>query len=293
MAWNGSDNEKVKVEGQGQQRSGKTSAVHLHLSPSPNFNYKALVAGLIVVIGGGLAAWFFMGEKGENGERGEDGGRGATRPTTIAEVAPQIATNAAEAPDAKKGIRMENGVEVVKANTTTNRNGAVIEYLQLADGTTKRKIRPPKPLFDNASDQLIAMAVSAKPGQSMPPLPDLSNVDDDFAKSLLSPIRIEEGDSEEVKELKAKVMEARVYLGEEVKRGSTVREALRQYQADMEKYADSHLMAVQQITEIRESEGEEAAAEFRKRVNESFRARGIPELEMPQHKSTSKEEAKE
>jgi len=291
MSWNGSDKEKVKVEGQGQQRSGKNSSVHLFSPPSPNFNYKGLLAGLIVVIGGGLAAWFFMG--GERGETGEDGGRGATRPTAIAEVKPAVVANVSEeASPAKKGVRLENGVEVVKATVATNANGSVVERLWLADGTTKRKIRPPQPLFENPSDQMIAMALSAEPGQSMPPLPDLSNVDDDFAKSLLSPIRIEEGDSEEVKELKAKVMEARVYLGEEVKRGSTVREALRQYQADMEKYADSHLMAVQQIQKIRNEDGEEAAQAFRERVNEAFRERGIPEIEgpkkNPQDKRTKK-----
>lgn len=192
----------------------------------------------------------------------------------------------------KKDVRLENGVEVVKSTVVTNKSGAVIEKLWMADGKTKSKIHPPKPIFENASDQLIAMAVSVKPGQAMPPLPDLSTVDQDFLKSMVNPVRIDDEDSEDVKDLKLKVMEARAYLAEEVKKGKTVREALQEYQAEMEKYADSHAMALTQIRELREKDGDQAAQEFRERVNEVFRARGIPELEAPANIGVTRRKAK-
>ena len=46
----------------------------------------------------------------------------------------------------------------------TNTTGAVIEDYILPDGTTMRRITPPKPVWDNAADQLIAMTISIEPG---------------------------------------------------------------------------------------------------------------------------------
>jgi len=100
----------------------------------------------------------------------------------------------------------EDGVEVVKYIVSTNNSGAVTEKLTLADGRKIAKVHPPKPVFDNPADQVIALAVSAKPGESMPPLPNLNGIDEDFAKSLLSPIKINDDDPDDVKELKAKVI---------------------------------------------------------------------------------------
>jgi len=81
MAWNGSDSEKVKVEGQGQQRNGK----FLPSTSTRNFNYKALCAGLIVILVGGLAAWLMLGRA-----RTEE----TVKPARIAVVAPHLSTNA-------------------------------------------------------------------------------------------------------------------------------------------------------------------------------------------------------
>lgn len=175
----------------------------------------------------------------------------------------------------------EDGVEVIAENVRTNSSGAVIEKLILADGRKISKIHPPKPLFDNPADQVIALAISTKPGQSMPPLPDISNIDKDFADSLLAPIKINDDDPDDVKELKAKVMETKAYLIDEVKNGGSVYEALMAHQKEMETIADSHLMAIQELQKIKAEDGVEMAREFAERVNESFRIRGIPEIPVP------------
>lgn len=177
--------------------------------------------------------------------------------------------------------RYEEGVEVVAENIRTNSSGAVIEKLTLADGRKISKIHPPKPLFDNPADQVIALAISTKPGQSMPPLPDISNIDKDFADSLLAPIKINDDDSDDVKELKAMVLETKAYLIEEVKNGGSVYEALMAHQKEMETIADSHLMAIQEFQKIKAEDGLEMAREFAERVNGSFRIRGIPEIPVP------------
>ena len=155
------------------------------------------------------------------------------------------------------------------------------EKLTLADGRKIAKVHPPKPVFDNPADQVIALAVSAKPGESMPPLPNLNGIDEDFAKSLLSPIKINDDDPDEIKELKAKVIETKAYLVEEIKNGGSVIEALKAHQAEMERIADSRLMAIREMQKLQSEGDPEMAREFAEKVNESFRARGIPEIPVP------------
>ena len=199
------------------------------------------------------------------------------KPSKVSTVAPlevkPVATNAVEA-----AKRYENGVEVVSSTITTNANGITVERLVLADGKTKKKVRHPKPIFEFSSDDLIATAISVKPGQSMPPLPIDRNIDQEFAKSLLSPIRINDDDTDEMKEIKAKVMETRAYLAEEIKRGGSVYQALMDHQEEVNSISDTRLMALQTMQKVREEMGDDAAEEFKERVDESFRIRGIPEI---------------
>ena len=185
--------------------------------------------------------------------------------------------------------RVVLGSEVVASSARTNQSGAVIEKLRLADGRTIEKVTPPKPIFDNPSDQMIAVALSANPGQTVAPFPDLGSIDDDFAKSLATPIRIEEGDSEETKELKLKVKEARAYIAAEIGQGKTAKQCLYEYREEMERIADSHLMAITQM-ETMKKEGASAAeiSKFRTRINEFLREKGITEL--PEVKKNNTEE---
>lgn len=236
-----------------------------------------------VVVGGGIAvgiAAFMLLQPKEQGKP-ELAPKHSVKITTLKPPA-QATTKAkakAETPDPNK--MYAEGVEVVQYAASTNKSGAVIEKLTLADGRKISKVHPPKPVFENPADQVIALAVSAKPGESMPPLPDLSGIDEDFTKSLLAPIKINDDDLDEIKELKAKVIETKAYLVEEVKNGGSVLEALKAHQAEMERIADSRLMAVREMQRL-QAEGEpEIAREFAERVNESFRARGISEIPAP------------
>ena len=219
----------------------------------------------------------------------------------IKTVAPSLArdeglpqTNVEDVVSGKHEGRMERGLPVVSESIRTNQSGAVIEKLTLSDGRVIEKVRPPKPIFDNASDELIAMALSAKPGQYMAPLPDLSSIDRDFAISLLNPIRVNDDDSDEVKNLKYAVMEARAYIASEVKNGRRVQDCLYEHRAQMEEISDRHLMAVQEIQRMKEegAPAEDIAA-FRQRINDVFRAQGIPELPTPLNHASAQEGIKD
>lgn len=195
--------------------------------------------------------------------------------------------NENDLPNEKKDYkRYERGVAVVSCETLTNKtSGAVIEKLVLANGKRIQKIYPAKPIFENPSDQLIATVLSVKPGQSLPPLPNLNGIDVDFKKSLKTPIKFDENDSSEVRELKALVLEARVYLENELKNGGTIVDALYAHQAEMNRISDSRLMAIQQIRKIESEEGFEASVKFAELINESLRLRNIPEVSVPKKPS--------
>lgn len=201
---------------------------------------------------------------------------------------PKVISEAPARPNTKKPLkakeapkppsRIENGQEVVSSTTSTNSNGVVIEKLVLADGSKMSKIHPPPPVFSNPSDQVIALAISTPPGQAMPPLPDLQGIDKDFMKSLLSPIEIDEDDTDEIKALKVRVIEVKKELVEEIKNGGSVQDVLLAHQKEMNRLSDSRLMAIQEMQRIAGEEGIEAAQEFADKVNEHFSEQGIPEI---------------
>lgn len=178
----------------------------------------------------------------------------------------------------KAALGYEDGVEILSLTARTNTAGAVIEKLRLADGTTKMKVRPKPPLFENACDQVIAMAISTKPGDAMPPLPDLTGIEQDFANSLLSPIRINDDDSDEVKLIKEQVIEVRKELAQVVKNGGSVMETLLAHQAEMNRIYESRLTAIQMMQRIQAESGIEAAQEFADEVNRRFEGENIPAI---------------
>ena len=187
-----------------------------------------------------------------------------------------VRTNAAQKAVAPLGY--EDGVEILSLTARTNTAGAVIEKLRLADGTIKMKVSPKPPLFENPCDQVIAMAISTKPGDAMPPLPDLTGIEQDFANSLLSPIRINDDDSDEVKLIKEQVIEVRKELAQTVKNGGSVMEALLAHQDEMNRIYESRLTAIQMMQRIQAESGIEAAQEFADEVNRRFESENIPAI---------------
>lgn len=190
----------------------------------------------------------------------------------------------------KQFFRYKNGVRIIESTIKTNSNGYIIEDYKLENGRTGRSIKPPDPIFTNPSDQVIALAISTEPGHSMPPLPDLHGIDEDFAKSLLSPIVINDTDPEDVKSLKKRVIETKKLLIEKIKEGETVQEALVEHQQEMERLSYSRLMAIREVQDIREREGQEMAQEFIERINKKFRSEGIPEIQVIEDKNQEGED---
>lgn len=180
--------------------------------------------------------------------------------------------------DTGRFIRYEDGLGVVASTVHTNASGYIVEDYTMENGEARRDVRPPEPIFKNASDQVIALAISTPPGESMPPLPDLIGIERDFEESLRTPITIEATDTQEVKELKRRVMQVREEMAEFVQNGGSFAEALLEHQDEMNRLADSRAMAVQEMQQIYAEDGLAAAQAFARRVNEKFQREGIPEI---------------
>ncbi len=298
MAWNGSDGVGGSrgartlpgVCGRAEARPSREGGAPRTSRPTKAF-VRGLVALAVVVVGGGLAWWFVAGSRASvpevpvvpdvpsrEGQRTNDKGqtvgersRGTRDPTEATTLPAQTNETAT--------TRQWMGVAVAEVlNTETNTDGAVIERLRLADGRTVKDISLPKPVFKRPSDQLIAMVVTTRPGEAMPPLPLGGDIEAEFAKSLSEPIEDLPDDSDDVRELKALVREAREVIAEEVKAGKTVREVLAECQREQEMQSESRLAVLREIRAVREADGDEAAAKFAEKANELLRSRGIPEV---------------
>lgn len=171
-------------------------------------------------------------------------------------------------------------VEMV--SVVTNADGSVLERFRTADGKLRSRQSAPRPVFDNASDQILAMAVSgASSGGSMPPMPLMTDADEAFTKSLDKDIVINDNDSDAVKALKRDVM--------------TIREEVRQIMADGYSFADvmkSHRDMVNRSVEMRKEAGRivselvasgdmDFAQECRVKLNAALAEAGIEGIEMP------------
>ncbi len=263
---------------------------------SKSAKQKPMVWIILAVVGFVIAAtaWIFL--KKDSGLQPTDKLEGSQKmeaaPRLITKTAPkESATNNSKA-TTKTKTELYNGVQVVSRQATTNANGTIIERIRTADGKSHRVTKPPRPIFDNPSDQLIAMAISgANSGIEMPPLPMSDSVENDFKKSLESPIKINDDDSDEVKLMKMDVMAVRETLKDLVSQGMTVRDALAAHQEDVNKAAAYRKEALAILAEIRQTDGEDAAREFLEKVNKNLTEAGEnPIATYKKLKSAQKEE---
>lgn len=177
--------------------------------------------------------------------------------------------------------RLYRGVEVVSASCKTNLDGAVVERLRLADGRLVKAVRLPEPVFRRPSDQLIALALSAEPGVAVPPLPIGPDAERSFLDSLSEPIVTLDSDTPEVRELKARVLEARTQIEEIIRNGGSFREALEEHVRASERMADRRAEVARMAQEVRAEGGEAEAKVFTERANTMLEADGIPPVPVP------------
>lgn len=224
-----------------------------------------------------------VGKKGKIEERGKKRIREAKEPKRERdnkEYQNAVTNGKFDAGDA--ALRTNPPREMVKVST--NSFGQVNELYRTLDGRLHRRIyNARKPIFDNAADQLLSMAVNARPGARIAPMPNMrnGNIEETFLKALETPIRIDPDDSDEIRERKRRVATAREEMREMMAEGYSFAEALN---AHRDSVNDSHTMRNDALKILKDlvAEGDsELAHEYLKKANELLRNSGIDEISMP------------
>ena len=169
--------------------------------------------------------------------------------------------------------------EVISA--VTNKSGYIVERVRNPDGTTSKRVTAPPPIFSNSSDQMIALALSAQPGQSLPPMPANAVSNEEFLKSLEEEIVILDTDSPEVKDLKAKVIVAREDIKSMMKKGYSVQQVLDEHHQLFNDNAKLHADALIEMKAILSSGDRDGARRYAEKVNVALKQMGVPELPLP------------
>ena len=263
----------------------------------------AILAAVVLLVVGGAWWWFSRAKAPQNAQKGDTPKRvspaQSEKPVKTKVEKPMRPSGkdlSIAVPQNDKGTAATknvtdvfNGVQVVSRSAMTNANGTVVEKIHTADGKSHRVTTPPKRVFENASDQLIAMAIhGANSGVGMPPLPMTDSLEADFKKSLASAIQILDDDHDEVKLIKMEVMAVRDVLKERIAQGMTVRQALEEHQDEVNNIASYNKEALNMLREIREKDGPEAANEFLKTVNEKLKEMGVKEIPPPAKRNSGK-----
>lgn len=171
-------------------------------------------------------------------------------------------------------------VEIV--SVFTNADGSVLERFRTADGKIRSRQSAPKPIFDNASDQIIAMAASgAASGHAMPPMPIMNNADEEFMKSLEKEIKINEDDSDEVKALKENVIAIREEIRQLMSEGHSFAEVIKNHRDVVNHGVEMRSEATRMIKEFVDNGDNDAAKECLDKVNEVLAGMGIEKVDMP------------
>ncbi len=241
---------------------------------------RGIAAALIVVLGALCAFVICRRDKvGEAVSASEKSLRPAMATVAAKPPAPK-AERPAETPANDPRFPYTDGRKVVSSRT--NNWNQIIDICIMPNGKTRKVIRNARPpVFSNASDQVIAMAVSGDFDEELPPVPISDDMEADFLESLKTPIVIGEADSEAVKEAKRRVIEARQVIEEEMKKGRSFHEILTDHLAQRRENAKTREMAMGTVADLKKEGNPELLNEYLEKVNGLMREKGLREVEAP------------
>ena len=291
MSWNRPSEEKVKARGEGGQK-------HVHL--------KGLLAGVIVVIGAGIAAWWLIGPDRGRGE----GAASSAKQTLIKDVKPtaerasnlghresqstnDVAQAADEGPKILKMAGPHKVVEIVKVVTNADFN-QIVETVRTDDGRIGEIVREARPRpFSFATDELLALTLCHDHRVATPPLPGSRTSkeahDRDFYESIKEPIIISKDDSERVAEMKRTVREARIQIKDLMDQGYHFDDILDDYERLSSENREIRNKAMRELKEIRASGDKDAEQQYFEKINAAFENMGIDPLDRPRERKGKKE----
>ena len=275
------------------------SIPHSHNSIFSHFHISTIlvVLSLLAILGG---AWWWLSARPPKAEPpSTERPKKMAHPKDVAPTRPQRPSRASASPNVAKvseskpepplkwqesfitnsAMRMKFSV---LASAQTNDSGVVTERYRLPDGRYWRRQIDPPPIFENMSDNAIAMVLGDRSGAPIPPVPGLddANLDEAFIQSLSMPIEIGDTDSPGIAALKMAVMEAREEIKQALKSspGRRVGEILQEHIELTNHQADMTADALKILEKVRQRDGDEAAEEYAERINERLKSFGMPPI---------------
>lgn len=165
-------------------------------------------------------------------------------------------------------------------SSVTNNWDQVIDICVMPNGKRRKVIRSLKPqTYHNISDQILAVALSGDMDGRLPPIPIVDNIEEEFVKSLKVPIIIYDEDSEEIKESKRRVIEAREIIREEMKKGRGFREILDEHLATREANAEAREIVMDGVADIKKNGDPEMLNQYLEKANGYLRNLGAREVD--------------
>ena len=259
MGWNGS--------GEGEdERSTRSKKPMFSTGTLRLFGRLAIVG--IVAITGGIAAWIMLGRSGApvNDSRNvstKQIPRGSipvaemktSRPLPLAfpESYPQ-AEGANSVWANTKGLDSklfpyEDGRKVVKTRT----NGWMAVDICIMPNGVRRKVRrhTGKQLFRFATDEVLLQALSTGDDEVGPPIPFSEDMEDDFRRSLMTPITIDDDDTPEQRKIKELVSAARECVVEQMNEGRSFFDAVSDHVATQESNQSARETVMSAVEELK------------------------------------------
>jgi len=241
---------------------------------------RGLVAGLVVVLGALVAAYFIFGRDASPSRPQAE----PTKRSVIAEVAPQIVTNAEPQEVVEKEKKSDPNARPTRVGERLN------GYVMLPDGrihkmTGKAQIMNPDPdptqIFDYPADNEIATLVSMQPGDMIVGPPIFDTFEDEFLKSLKTPIVVKADDSEHDKELKRAVNAAKIELKAAYDRGENIAEIMTKTHEEYQRLEQYRSEVFGQALEYTDNDAQSSqdVEDYLVAVNKLLEAKGIKPIE--------------
>ena len=250
MAWNRPSD--TKVEGKGGQR---------------NIHLRGLIAGAMVVLGAGIAAWLIWPEGERTDETPSPQVRRRIREATPA-VAPATAVVAkVEAPAPKPA---ETGNVTIVRQT--------VQMRTLEDGT---QVPIGRNYFTNHIER--ALSTLCNPGGMAIPLSAALRrfSDEEIMRILRQPMEYDKNDEKFIRMRKMEMQRIKNDILAYIDEGHTVREALKEADKTIRRDSSYLMMTRKHMTDALKTGDGEVIRAYAKKLNEDLEARGMRPLEVP------------
>lgn len=259
-------------------------------SPQPIHRNPLRHGVLIVIVGvilvGVFSLWLISYEKPQKTPQGNSA-RKVQRPQIRTEkqaVKESLTKVVSAEPEPQPQATIPDSEKIVETlNVTTNVDGSVTERFRTADGKTHSIKRAPKHIFQDATDDLIAMAISGmNSGSTMPPMPMGDNMDAQFLKSLEHAIIPYDDDPKDVQELKRKVNEVRIQIKELMDQGESFVSIMRKHQDIVNASVPLRDFCQHELKKMLDAGDVQGAEEYLKEANKKLEQFGYEAVSMPE-----------